>query len=356
MNILLVYGGNSCEHDISVITACLAKGYFDGNLYSAYFTQDNRCFLVDNALTPAQHKKGKFRNSLVFLTGTGKIGILHGRRIFKTISVDVVVNCCHGRCGEDGTLAALCKLCNLPLVGSDIVASAIAMDKVLCKRVLQSMNFPVVEGVELTNDNVSLARCQQQLGFPVIVKPATLGSSIGVSICRDSRKLSDACRIAFSYDTSVLCERALENFYELNCSAMREKGEVLTSDVDRPFTNNDILTFHDKYQRGEKFLCPSQEVEESLSSRVKEMTAQIYDRLHFSGVIRVDYLVCDGTLYVNEINSVPGSLAYGLWQTKYTPKQFGSALLRQAIDSYKANESLQTSFVSSVLQGNITKK
>ena len=216
MNILLVYGGNSCEHDISVITACLAKGYFDGNLYSAYFTQDNRCFLVDNALTPAQTQKRQVQKFFGVLTGDGQNRHFARQTHFQNNIRGCGGELLHGRCGEDGTLAALCKLCNLPLVGSDIVASAIAMDKVLCKRVLQSMNFPVVEGVELTNDNVSLARCQQQLGFPVIVKPATLGSSIRRFHLQRLPSVERCLPYRLFLRHVGACERGVENFYELN--------------------------------------------------------------------------------------------------------------------------------------------
>lgn len=359
MNILLVYGGKSCEHDISVITACLAKGYFDGNIISAYLSSENVCYLVPNNLTPAEHKNIVGKEQIVFLFGRKQVAVLRKNRIKKVLDVDVVVNCCHGYSGEDGAVAALCELADLPLVGSDIVASAVAMDKIVTKQALTYEGFPNLPAVEVINkfDERDVEKIEE-MGYPIAVKPARLGSSIGVKLCYNSTELREGLEVALSYDERVLCEKGLSDFYELNCAALRTEKGVETSVVERPYTTHDILTFADKYVRGEKVSEKNDEVNLEMSVEVQKLTAEIYAKLGLGGVVRIDYLVDNesGKLYVNEINSVPGSLSYGLWQKKYTPKQFGRLLVAQAQKDFAEREKLNREYVSKVLDGVFVRK
>lgn len=354
MNILLVYGGKSCEHDISVITACLAKGYFDGTIISAYLSPENVCYLVPNNLTPSEHKNIVGKQQLIFLLGRKQVAVVQKNRIKKVWDIDVVVNCCHGHCGEDGAVAALCELANLPLVGSDIVASAVAMDKIVTKQALVFEGFDTLDSVEVLDkfDERDVENIEK-LGYPIAVKPSTLGSSIGVTLCHNLTELQAGLKTALTYDKRVLCEKGLTDFYELNCAAMRTEKGVETSTVERPFTTHDILTFADKYIRGEKGEQGNVNVETELSEQVQRLTMDIYIKLGLGGVVRIDYLVDNttGKLFVNEINSVPGSLSYGLWKNKYTPKQFGRLLISQAKRDFAEQEKLNRKYTSKVLDG-----
>lgn len=357
MNILIIYGGKSCEHDISLITACLAKGYFDGNIISAYMDRNNRCFLAENGWTPRDHVSKKLTKTLCFLTGQSKVAVLRGNRVVRTFAVDVAVNCCHGVNGEDGSVAALCRLCNIPLVGSDILSSAVAMDKCASKTVLGALQLPTVWGVTLHRGK-RVDTSQFEGKYPIIVKPATLGSSIGVSVCRDEPSLLAALQVAFGYDPKVLAEQALTDFTELNCSVMRVRGEVQTSRVDSPPTVHELLTFADKYLSRRKEAQPA-DVSDEVRSAVADYSRRIYTEMEFSGVIRVDYLLDNttGKLYVNEINATPGSLAYGLWEMQYSRTQFGEALVDQAIADYRELQQRVYVFESGVLGGgNLGKK
>lgn len=360
-NIVLVYGGKSCEHDISIITACLARGYFaDYNLYGVYLDKNNVAYLVPDNCTPAQHVCAKFKQKAVFLAGEHAIGVLKHNRITSKITVDAVVNCCHGAHGEDGTVAALCGLMNVPLIGSAITSSAVAMDKILTKRVLDSLGIPTVRGFEINKRNQKkLSQLAEGYRYPLIVKPNTLGSSIGVKVCRDFGELKQNAAAALTYDDRALCEEALADFCELNCAAMRTGGAVCASRVDTPATEHDILTFADKYIDGETADVAKPDVSDEIKGQAQEITKRIYMTLDFSGVIRVDYLYdnLEQKLYVNEINSIPGSLAYGLWNDKYTMTQYGNLLAEQAIKDYNERSKLVTVFSSSVLTlGNVKKK
>lgn len=352
-NVIILYGGKSCEHDISIITACLAKGYFANyNAYCVYLNKDNAMYLVPNNYSPAMHVNGKFTQKAAFLTGERALAVLKRNRIAKRIPIDVVVNCCHGAHGEDGTVAALCGLLNVPVVGSSITSSAVAMDKVLTKRVLNSLGVPTVRGFEVNAQDVDrLAELAEGYGFPIIVKPNTLGSSIGVAVCKDVDELRQNVATALTYDNRVLCEVALTDFCELNCSAMRVDGEVVCSRVDLPVTANDILTFEDKYVSWQPADVQKTSVEDEVIENVRQLTKLVYTAIGYAGVIRVDYLYNNASkrLYVNEINSIPGSLAYGLWNDKYSLTDYGDALIEQVERDYAEQSRLTTVFNSSVL-------
>ena len=354
MNIMIVYGGKSCEHDISIITACLARGYFKGNIYSVYFDKNNCAYLTGNEWTPRDHVTKKLTKKVMFVFGEGKIAIRKGKLSVEQVPIDVAVNCCHGLSGEDGCIAALCQMARIPLVGSDITSSAIAMDKVLTKRVLKDIEMPVVNGVEVTHESMSefLKDCGG-LKLPIIVKPAMLGSSIGVEVAHDVSELQQALKRALRYDGKVLCEEALTDFIELNCATFKCKGKVITSVVDCPVTVHDVLTFADKYIANDAYGREPIKVEEQVVEEVKRMTVEIYTKLNFAGVIRVDYLYdkTTGKLFVNEINTTPGSLAYGLWEASFSRTQYGEALVEQAIADYREMQQRVYTFESGVLNG-----
>ncbi len=356
MNTLVVYGGKSCEHDISIITACLAKGYFAGKVISAYLDGNNVCYLVPNSLTPGRHVDVRFKKQIAFLCGRKQIAVFRGKHM-RICDVDLVVNCCHGKCGEDGTVAALAAICNLPMVGSDVISSGVAMDKIFSKYAFAAIKIPSLPYVGLTKNQPSVVL--QKLDFPVIVKPATLGSSIGISLCNNAAELQKGLDLAFSHDKRVLCEKALTNFYEVNCSAMRVSGKTTTSAVERPVSTGEILSFSDKYLRGGKWEPQKQAVPEKVAAKARRLTEKIYENFSLNGVVRVDFLVDNetGKIFANEINAIPGSLAYGLWQNVYTPKQFGMVLSQQAMNDFDAQNKLVHRFDSGVLtQHAISKK
>ena len=233
------------------------------------------------------------------------------------------------------------------------------MDKFATKQALRSIGMPTVMGKRITHEQYKSGIFSTgNLGYPIIVKPNKLGSSIGITVCHNKSELQKALDLAFCYDSDVLCERALTNFYEVNCSAMRIDDIVQCSDVDTPVTTHDLLTFDDKYISGSKWCKPTVNVDENVQQQVKDMTKQIYQQLGFQGVIRVDFLVDNltGKVYVNEINSIPGSLAYGLWSNIYTQKQFANILIEQAKVDYSNEAQLVRTYSSSVLSGVINKK
>ncbi len=359
MNVMLFYGGKSNEHDVSLITGCLAKAHFDGDVFCAFFDGENNCFLVDSALTPQQHQNIKTKNVLVFPTGRRQAWVVKHGVVVRKIDVDVAVNCCHGGCGEDGSLSGLLRLANIPYVGSSVASSAVAMDKTLTKIFLRSLGVDVVESVSITNNQFITGSLQvvEQLGYPVIVKPAGLGSSIGISIAENAEQLQKALNLAFTYDDSVLCEKALTNFNEFNCAVLNVNGKNIASNVEMPVMHGKMLSFGDKYLAGA--YLPKGERKSNLPSellpfaeKAKETAVFIYQALGFGGVVRFDFLL-DNTsqrLYLNEINAVPGSLAYNLFQDTFGKQEFGALLIGGALADFDKRNKLTYVFMSDILK------
>lgn len=365
MNILLVYGGKSNEHDVSLITACLAKGYFEGNLYCAYFTRQNECFWVGDNLTPQDHTRTKLKKRIVFPTGKGSIWVMRGRHVTQKIKIDVAVNCCHGGCGEDGALAGMLALCGIPAVSSGVASSGIAMDKVLTKRLLDGLGFDVVDGVALTKSQFDACQTDElkKLGFPLIVKPSKLGSSIGIALAKNKRELASALQTAFCYDNTVLCEKALGSFTEYNCAVMTVDGKVTASRVESPVASGELLSFADKYLDGAYIPKTAKmptvpHLNNDLEAKIKEISQKIYVLLGFSGVVRFDFLRDDDSqvLYINEINTIPGSLAYNLFGSDFSQVEFGSVLVSQALADFDKLQKLTYVYDSDVLARGNAKK
>ncbi len=347
MNVLLVYGGKSCEHDISIITACLARGYLaNHNVIGCYLDRNNRAYFAEK-LSPMEHLTTKFRREMSFILG-GRCVEIRTMLGKKRVHIDCAVNCCHGVNGEDGAVAGLLQLAGIPDVESGVLCCGVAMDKYLTKLQLKSLGIDVVEGVLFDGDIDGVV---DRLGFPLIVKPCTLGSSIGIGIAHDINELKTCIDVASQFDKRILIEQALQDFLEINCSAMTVDGNVTTSPVDFPLTSHEILTFADKYLSGTKGIATGKHITDEYDDKVAEITEKIYTALGFGGVIRVDFLASDGKLYVNEINTVPGSLAYGMWKDKYSATQFGDLLLKEGVRRFDSRQSLSYRYRSEVLSG-----
>ncbi len=352
MNILLLYGGNSCEHDISIITAGLSKRHFAGRLYCCYIDTHNGMWLVDSYLPAVAHKTTKHTKKILLLPNSRGITIVTKRRR-QFVPIHCAVNCCHGGMGEGGILSSMVELAQLPLVGSNSNACSIAMDKIHTKNVLRGAQLPVVEGVAVTASefiNSSYTDTVEQLGYPVIAKPATLGSSIGIGVAHNADELASVLTVAFGYDSRVLVEKLCANCIEYNCSVMRVDNQINTSSIDVPLGSSEILSFADKYMTSGKMTHRANcQVDEDIANSIQQLSQQVYHLLDMSGVVRIDYIYHNDNLYINEVNTIPGSLAYGLWQSKYSALQFGKALIDQAIADYNRRSSITSSYTSCVL-------
>ncbi len=350
MNVLLVYGGKSVEHDVSIITGCFARSFFSNHkLFCCYIDQSGKAFLVDSKLNALAHKTTTRKKPLAFEMGNNSIFIKKGVFVKKIATIDCVINCCHGSNGEDGSLSGVFQLCNFSQAQSSVFASSLTMNKQATKQILQKNGFNVVDG--------ALLKSKDKLGdfeYPLVVKPVDLGSSIGVRRVENRTELKDGLREIFKMCEYALVEKAIDNFVEVNCSALLEKGEIRTSAL-QYVNSNKVLTFGEKYEsEGAAFSCEKLSCEQE--NEIKEQTKKIYELLNLSGVIRIDFFVCDGEIFVNEVNTTPGNLAYHLWQNEFTKKQFGNLLIENALLNKAVNEKLQRDFQSGVLESVKKKK
>lgn len=294
MKIALIYGGKSCEHDISVITACqIAHSLKNHELYRIYADRQNKWWLIEGDYTPRQHLFLKPQKRAYFKTGESVLYVKNGFFV-KKIPIDAAVLAFHGINGEDGTAQGVLELAGVPYTSAGVAASGLCMDKPLMKSCFEGIDVPVLFGMELKRSDGENARrdVSDLVGFPLIVKPANLGSSIGISVCRSQADFEAALETAFSFDDRVLVEQALTDFYEVNCSAMTSDGEILVSELEKPCAKDEILSFADKYVRGEKNRALREfPFECELKEEIRYTTQKIYRRFNLSGVVRIDYLI-----------------------------------------------------------------
>lgn len=352
MNVLLIYGGKSVEHDISVITACITRSlFYEHKLFCCYIDENGVAWLVRNDLHVQLHKDNHGGTKAVFLCGDDNLYTVKLSMLKKICKIDCAVNCCHGSNGEDGSLSGVLQLSNIPQVQGGVLSSAIAMDKDITKQLLKANGFSVTEGRVLA-DYEPMAESD----FPLVVKPLSLGSSVAVERAENNEQLKHAVENAKRYCKQVIVEKALNDFVEVNCSALRNNGKIETGEL-QYVSGNTMLSFYDKYENGDfSSINKNYRVDKATEKIIEDSTKRIYELFRCSGVVRVDYFVTPNGVLVNELNSIPGSLAYGLWEKKYPKRQFGNILLQDALANHQWEAELQFDFKSAVIKNVIAAK
>ena len=371
-NLAIFYGGKSSEHDISIITAIQVMKNLDKrkyNIFPVYITQNNSWLMLKKYLDINIYANKNFKGSEL-VTGFFN-GSLMKKNIlgFKTLKkIDVSINCMHGLNGEDGTLAGMLELAEIPYVGSGVVASAVGMDKVIMKDVFKANNIPCARYLGLKkediNSNEMLDLAERKLGYPIIVKPANLGSSIGINISNNREELIKNIEIALNFDKKIILEQVIPNLREINCSVIGCDDYVETSLLEEPIGWKTFLNFDEKYiqknANGSKVL--DVHVSEDIDKKIKSLSIKVFKLLGCSGIVRIDYLFDDKSkkVYVNEINTIPGSYANYLWRDKYTFSVLLDRLIDMAVKEYICKNKYKYTFSSYVLDqygigGNINK-
>lgn len=355
-----IFGGKSAEHEVSVITAMqIISAYTkeECNVLPIFLDKSNNWFVFDAkkvALSDFAREKldAKIFTPVRLDKGEKCLILQRGKRAEK-IKLDACVNLCHGGLGENGQLVGEFEACGIPISSGDSIGLGVAFDKVLSKFLCAADGIPVLPCVWFFKDEWENAPTKiigelNRMKFPLIVKPARQGSSIGISRVNNATELVSAVRVAFEFDNKVLVEHAIENAREFNCSALGMAGDdVMISDVDEPIKKHQFLSFEDKYigdVKGASIskFCDAKDAggakgdalkggikggalsasggriylkDAKLTKKVRELTAQAF-RLHgLRGVCRVDFLFDPKRkkLYLNEINTIPGSLAFYFW-------------------------------------------
>lgn len=365
MNVALFFGGKSCEHDISIITAyqIMANIHNKHNLTCVYVDREGNWRLADKVSLEELNNKIVVQKlkRVILQPNDNKLYIVRKNKLKLLKQIDAALLAFHGMNGEDGKIQGLLSLCGVPYTGCDVCASAITMDKFVTKNILKSKKLPTIKGIVVDkfafceNKDMTTQQIVKTLGNRIILKPCNLGSSIGISVCETKEQLLSGLEVAFSFDSRCIAEVALEDFYELNCSVCKVEGEIVASMLERPLSWSKFLTFDEKYSSRQKSNIQTSRqfpYKCDFEDRIREMSKTAYDLLGCGGVVRIDYLVnnADGKFYINEINSIPGSLAYYLWEGVYSFRELIENLLNEAIFNYKAGEQINYAYDSDVLK------
>lgn len=343
-NIAVFFGGSSVEHDISVITGVLTANSLDKEKFNplpVYVDYDGKWYTGEKLLDLDGYRKLDVSSltRVTLFNGDNTLYRLKNNKKIKPLSkISVAINCLHGERGEDGSLSGLLCLSEIPLASPSVLPSAISMDKSFTKIVLKGLKVKTLPSVTVSSAN-DLDKISSKLKFPLIVKPACLGSSIGIVRADDKTSLKDGILNGLRFGEKVIIEPFLQGAMEINCSAYLHNDKVVVSECERPVGGGGMLTFNDKY-RGGKRVFPA-DVEKQVSDKIKEITKTVYQGLCFSGVIRIDYFVKDSQIYLNEINSVPGSLAFYLFSD--TLKGF-SVMLEKLIAQAELEQARRSTF------------
>ncbi len=356
LSILVAFGGPSPEHEVSVLTgmqvmAALAET--SHTVIPLYVGKSGKWFtgaaLADlKTFTDVKQAEASGIECAFAFGPTGKAHLQQTSKpgLFassKSWNVDVVIPAFHGSDGENGAFQGVCDVYNLPFSSSGVTASAIGMDKRIAKAVCRAYGFPVVPDVSFREPEWAASQSDilsdaEALGYPLFVKPAHLGSSIGVSRAIDRAQLIAAVEDAFRYDVSILVEKAVSPLREINCSILGSPDQAEPSVCEQPVGSGELLSFKDKYQSGEASkglasadrLIPAP-IPKEVSDRIQSIALGIFKAFGCSGVVRLDFLMNDATgeVFFNEINTQPGSFSFYLWQ--HSGVSF-TELLRRLID------------------------
>lgn len=336
--VLVIFGGNSAEHDISVITgvetlnAMPVKGFKviptylrEGVFYTGDCLFDIKSFIQ---FTSKRLTKIAISGKAVYSDdGRGKLK--------KLADVDCALLGTHGGDGENGALQGFLEINGIPHTSASVRESAVCMDKILTKQALSALGVRVVEGYEVNNpaNDKDIDALEKKLAYPIIVKPSSQGSSIGISIARNREELVKALSLASHFSKGILAEKALKDITEINSGAYSVNGSLVLSEIEKPLTASDFLTYGDKYMGGGKGMGGGRrefpaKTSEKTRTKILDTTSYVYKALGLFGVVRMDYLVQGEDVYLNEINTIPGSLAHYLF-----PGIAHSELLKSLVES-----------------------
>lgn len=379
----VIFGSRSCEREVSIISAVQLMRHADrekydiipvyidetGNWYTGEKLKDIESFKPFRADSDGITRvfPDLSSGSGALLTVEKSSGLFAKEKISIAARIDVYIIVMHGLNGEDGTLQGLLELANVPYTSTGVAGSAVGMDKIMMKQIFRGAGLPVLPGVWFTRTEYEegkdtvIRKVEQEIGYPVFVKPANLGSSIGVSRADDAESLADSLELAFEYDRRVLVEKGLDKPIELNCSVLGYDGEDEASPIEMPINNDEFLDFKDKYlaSGGSKGMASLHRVlpapiEDGLKDEIQEMSRKIFRLLDCKGVVRIDYMFDRQSekIYITEINTIPGSLAFYLWENAGLP--YSGLIDRMILCAEKAHEDKNRAnyaYTSDILNG-----
>lgn len=357
-DVIVLFGGNAPEHDISIITGVLTANSVDKskfNVVPVYIAKSGKWYTSAQLFDIEFFKNVDLKKlkQVVFIAGDNTLYFVKNKKLVPYKSIACAINACHGGIFEGGALSSFLQLCNVPIASPNAFSAQVAMDKSLTKTVLNALGIKTVQSVSLNRTDffASKETCMldviNSLGYPVIVKPATLGSSIGVSVAQNFAELESAIATAFNFDSLAIVEKYIAGCKDINVAVYDGGNQVVVSECEMPQTKNSILSFQDKYLGGKsgtesQFPAPLTTV---VSQKIKQIAKTTYERLGFQGIVRFDFLVDKTKVYLNEINAVPGSMAYYLFCNKISEfTDLLTALLNFSMQNHSQKTAVSTTY------------
>lgn len=377
LNIGVFFGSRSPEHDISIITAQLIISGLKGLGYQVtpvYLSKRGDWFLGEELgdlkiFTDPKQKvvPAKFKKYYLDLEHSMSRMVFKRKGLLgRKITIELAFPAFHGSFGEDGTIQGLFEIFNIPYVGCDVASSALAMDKILTKQLLREQNIPTTEYIFfdseewLNSKNRVLQAIREKFGFPVFIKPAKLGSSIGIAKVKTDRELELAVEVATHYSERFLAEESVENLMDITCAVLGNK-EPIASLLQESLFADDFFTYEEKYLKGggaqtgkarENIVIPAR-LPEKATAELRKLAIRIFKLFGCSGIARIDFLYdkAKGKYYANEINTLPGTLYHHLWQKSgFSLDQLLGRLISLAKEKHEAKNKTIYVFDSDLLR------
>lgn len=378
----VIFGGETVEHEVSIISAVQAMEHINQDKYEIvpiYISKDRTWYtgkmLMEMDIYQNFDDLKKYAKKVVLVKKDGSFFLQSTTGIFKRniAEIDVAFPIVHGNNAEDGSIQGYLDTVGIPYVGSRVLGSAVGQDKVVMKQIFESAKLPIVDytwffDTDYSNNKNEIISNINKLGYPVIVKPATLGSSVGITYVKEEADLSKAIEEAIKYDVKIIVEKAVQNLVEVNCSVLGNYSYQETGVIEEVTSDEDFLTYADKYTGSKKGklktgaskgmasasrIIPAR-IDKKLEEEVKSISMKAFKTLNLSGVCRIDYLIDKKSrkLYINEPNTIPGSLSFYLWEPvgkKYS--ELLDEMIILAIKDYKDRSKKVYSFDTNILSG-----
>ena len=380
IRVAVLFGGESVEHEVSIISASQAMNALNPEKYEVvpvYISKDRDFYSgpeLRNVQTFTDMNTLKKNVPLVHLVKKdGKVVVEPLKKSFfkktEEVVIDLAIPVMHGINGEDGSIQGLLEMLKLPYAGCDVIAAGCGQDKSVMKHMLENSGLPLcpwtwIYGCDYDENKAEIKAKVAELGYPVVLKPACLGSSVGIVIAHNEDELDAAVEEAGQYDEKIVIEQMVQNLREINCSVLGDHFECRPSVLEEVTKGAEILDFKDKYlgsgkTKGAKSqgmasasrIVPAP-ISEEMTEEIQSLAVKTFKVLGSSGVCRIDFMINDttGQVYVNEINTIPGSLAFYLWkEAGMSFTELMDALVKQAIDRQRRREKRITSFDSNIL-------
>lgn len=377
--VAMMFGGKSVEHEVSIISGIQAIMSMDTEKYEVipvYINKNNEMYTgeeignidaykdIDALLSKSQR--------VIMINENEKVSLVpYPQKRFgknKNVQIDLVFPIVHGTNVEDGALQGYLKTIGIPFVGCDVTASAVGMDKYVSKAILKDNGIPVLDCVCFTTKDYAdmdalLDTVEKEVGYPAIVKPLNLGSSVGISVAKNRVELTNSIDDAFAYSQKVIVEHAITKLREINCAVLGNENDAEASECEEPLHTKDILSYEDKYlsnnakNGGSKGMASvSRKIPAELSpekrEEVREMAVKSFQKLGCNGVARIDFMIDEenGNLYFNEINTIPGSLSFYLWEPIGVPyKELLDRMIQLALKRVREEKNLTFTFDTNIL-------